>query len=91
MCGCSGGSGYSFLTSGTCGAQGDKLRGSREKLAILYNHVKDEELKARYKEDRLEIEEMIRQANLTETCPDLETVILIETEVNNEYAKYFNT
>ena len=73
-----------------CKAQADKLTKSRNKLAILYNIVKDPEVKARLKEDRLDIEEIIKQANETQNCPDHKTVVFIETQVNNEYAKYNN-
>lgn len=92
MCGCSGGSSVVMGASGSfCRSQMDKLQKSRNKLAILFNHIKDVELRAKFKEDRDEIELIMREASETGTCPDHETAVYIENEVNNEYAKYYNT
>ena len=92
MCGCSGGAvGLYGGSSTACNSKVSRLSAARNKLAVLFNVVNDEELKNKYKEDRLIIDEILKQSAITRTCPSLETVILIETEVENEYSKYYNT
>lgn len=86
MCGCGGNSSIGFST--TCGKKVDRLVTSRNKLAILYNKISDPLLKNKYKEDRIDIDEIIKETHQTGTCPDLSVIILIEQEVNNEYSKY---
>lgn len=95
MCGCGGGASGSFKygTSSTsfCGSKISLLQDARNKLAILYNLTKDPVLKAKYKEDRNVVEQMLNDTADGQTCPDSETVMFIVTEVNNEYAKYYNS
>jgi len=90
MCGCSGGSTIGGFSS-SCGKKVGRLSEARDKLARVFNIEKDPEIKARLKEDRLTIDTILKESALSNTCPDLATVVLIETEVNNEYSKYNNT
>lgn len=86
MCGCGGNSSKGFST--ICGKKIDRLTISRNKLAILYNKVNDSSLKEQYKNDRIDIDELIKESHQTGTCPELSIVSLIEQEVDNEYSKY---
>lgn len=91
MCGCTSGGGYSTSSTSYCGGQVSILQDSRNKLAILYNHVQDPELKAKYKEDKATVDQIMYDAANGISCPDAEEVTTIVNYVNNEYAKYYNT
>ena len=90
MCGCTGGGGAAGYST-SCGNKVNRLTEARNKLARIYNIETDPEIKAKLKEDRLTVDAIIKEAAVSGTCPDLATVVLIETEVNNEYTKYYNT
>lgn len=92
MCGCtSGGIGFSASNKSYCGGQVSILQDARNKLAILFNHVKDPELKQQYKNDRLTVEQIMYDASNGIACPDAETIAEIINYVKNEYSKYYNT
>ena len=93
MCGCSSrGSGFTASSSGAtfCSGQYSQLQDARNKLATMFNIERDPVKKAKLKEDRDLVEQLLLDS-ANGSCPDNETVILIVTEVNNEYAKYYNT
>ena len=90
MCGCSGGS-INMGLSTSCSGKLYRLVDLRNKLARIFNAEADVEIKEKLNEDRLLVESIQQQITLTGKCPDLATIILIETEVNNEYTKYYNT
>lgn len=87
MCGCSSGSGF----SSPCGGKVSRLTVAMNKLILLFNKEKDILKREKLKEDRLTIDNILKEAAISGSCPDLATVVLIETEVNNEYTKYYNT
>jgi hypothetical protein len=80
------------MSNGTfCSGQLNRLADARNKLAILFNTIKDPDLRVKFKSDRDEIEQLIYESNNNQVCPDNETVMFIVTEVNNEYTKYYNS
>jgi hypothetical protein len=89
MCGCSFG-GYSKSSSTACSGKLSKLEDSRNKLAILQNITKDTNLKLQYKNLRTEVESILKEIYSEGTCPELPVVNAIVTEVENEYANYYN-
>jgi hypothetical protein len=89
MCGCSFG-GYSKSSSAVCNGKLSKLEDSRNKLAILQNITKDTNLKMQYKNLRTEVESILKDIYSEGTCPELSVVNAIVTEVENEYANYYN-
>jgi len=98
MCGCGGKVGQSRsistfkrTSSGACSGSTNSLLEVRNKLAILFNLTSDEELKAKYKKDRIDVQTLITQTNSTGVCPDYSLVSHLVNEVNNEYTKYYNT
>ena len=90
MCGCSSGSKASGFSS-LCGNKGSRLTYSMNKLTLMFNSEKDPIKREKLKEDRLTIDSILKEVAISGSCPDLATVVLIETEVNNEYTKYYNT
>lgn len=99
MCGCGGSvsqsnkstSTFTRSTSGACSKSINPLMEARNLLAILFNLTTDEELKAKYKKDRADVENLINQSKSTGVCPDYALVSYIVNEVKNEYTNYYNT
>lgn len=90
MCGCSSGIVFGKSGSNSCRSTSNLLYDARNKLAILFNITTDPELKAQYKSDRTEVEQLIDDSNTSGVCPDYSTVVAIVNYVNNEYSKYNN-
>lgn len=90
MCGCSGGSPFKGYTT-PCRRKRSRLKKSLTKISILLNIETDIDLVEKYKEDKQYIESILKEIAVSGSSPDSTTVVLIETEVNNEYTKYYNT
>lgn len=91
MCGCKGSAKFTSSTTKSCSGKLSDLEDARNKLAILQNHVTDPVLKAKYKSEKDEVNDLIIQTSNTGVCPSQEVVTGITNYVNNEYAKYYNT
>lgn len=91
MCGCSGSLSSKASKSSLCGRKSSKLEDSRTKIAILYNAVSSPELKSEYKALRLEIDQILLSIYNEGTCPEADVVNAIITEIENEYANYYNS
>lgn len=90
MCGCSRGSVYSGHSK-SCGDKSNRLIEARNKLVTLFNNEKDPVKRDILKQDRITIDNILKEIAISGTCPDLSIIVLIETEINNEYSKYNNT
>lgn len=72
-------------SKGPCGNKSTYLRNSRTRTTTLFNTTKDAEKKAEYKQLIQEIDALIQ--NSAVECPSQETLTLIQTYIDSEYAK----
>lgn len=91
MCGCSGSLSSKASKSSACGWKASKLEDARNKIAILFNAVKDAQLKEEYNTLKVEIEQILLLIYNNGTCPETSVVTAIINEIENEYANYYNS
>lgn len=72
-------------SKGPCGSKSTYLRNSRTRTTTLFNTTKDTEKKAEYKQLIQEIDVLIKNSSIE--CPPQETLTLIQTYIDSEYAK----
>lgn len=87
MCGCRGAD-NSLVTNSSCSGKVSELHKIRNNLITLEKLTTDTDKKVEYKSVRADVEQLLKDS--VETCPDLQTVIILKEYVNSEFAIYNN-